>query len=63
MKLNELYKMLLEEALKQMNLIDMKVHSDDGGEIKTIEVKYIPGAGSELVPARPRTKRPSMWED
>lgn len=40
MKLNDLYKMNLQEVLAKMNIIDVKFHTDDNGNIITIEVKY-----------------------
>lgn len=40
MKLNELYNLPLKEALEKMELAEMKVHTDDGGSIKAIELKY-----------------------
>ncbi|MBS5955505.1 MAG: hypothetical protein KIC73_01185 [Clostridiales bacterium] len=42
MKLNDLYKMPIGDALGQMDILDMKVHTDDVGEIKTVEIKYQP---------------------
>lgn len=42
MKMNDLYKMSIGDALKQMDIVDMKVHTDDVGEIKTVEIKYVP---------------------
>lgn len=43
MKLNELYNLPLKEALDKMDLAEMKVHTDDGGGIKAIELKYTCG--------------------
>ena len=43
MKLNEFYNLPLKEALEKMDLAEMKVHTDDGGSIKAIELKYIYG--------------------
>jgi len=42
MKLNDLYKMSICDALGKMDIMDMKVHTDDAGEIKALEVKYAP---------------------
>lgn len=50
MKLNDLHKMSLGTALSQMDLVDMKVHTDDEGEIKTVEIKYVPVPPERPVP-------------
>lgn len=42
MKLNEFYSKSLSELLKEFELFDIKVNSDDTGIIKTIELKYRP---------------------
>ena len=42
MKLNDLYKMSIGDALRKMDIVDMKVHTDDEGEIKSLEIKYVP---------------------
>lgn len=42
MKLNDLYKMSLEEALKRMDIVNMEIYTDDEGEIKALDVKYVP---------------------
>ena len=42
MKLNDLYKMSIGDALGKMDITDMKVHTDDDGEIKSLEIKYVP---------------------
>lgn len=41
LKLNEMLEKPLGEVLKEMDLADTKIHSDDSGEIKCIELKYI----------------------
>lgn len=41
MKLTELYNKPLIEALKELELTDMKIHSDERGAIKALELKYI----------------------
>ena len=41
LKLNEMLEKPLGEVLKEMDLADTKIHSDDAGEIKCIELKYI----------------------
>ena len=40
MTLNDMYTMNLNEAVLQMNLSDMKVHTDDAGNVKSIELLY-----------------------
>lgn len=40
MTLNDMYTMNLNEAVLQMNLSDMKVHTDDAGNVKSIELRY-----------------------
>lgn len=43
MKLNDVYTKPLKDIVEQMNLTDMKVHTDDAGDVKSIELKYEPG--------------------
>ena len=40
MKLNEVYNKPLKEVIEALELSDMKVHTDDGGNVKAIELKY-----------------------
>lgn len=40
MKLGELYSKPLQEVLQELNLVDMKLYTDDDGEITAIELKY-----------------------
>lgn len=40
MKLSEIYVKPLREVLECMELSEMKVHTDDDGNVKTIELKY-----------------------
>lgn len=42
MKLNDVYTKPLKDIVEQMNLTDMKVHTDDTGDVKAIELKYEP---------------------
>lgn len=42
MKLNDVYTKSLKDIVEQMNLTDMKVHTDDAGDVKSIELKYEP---------------------
>lgn len=40
MKLNEVYSKPLKDVIEALELSDMKVHTDDGGNVKAIELKY-----------------------
>ena len=40
MKLNEVYSKPLKEVIEALELSDMKVHTDDSGNVKAIELKY-----------------------
>lgn len=40
MKAGELQSKPLQEVLQEMELIDIKIHTDDCGEVKTVELKY-----------------------
>ncbi|MGL5434652.1 MAG: hypothetical protein ACRDBO_04525 [Lachnospiraceae bacterium] len=52
MKLNDFYKTSLEEAVKAMDIVSMKVHSDDDGIVNALEIKYVPMPADEpLSPA------------
>ena len=57
MKLDELYNQSLKEALEKMELVVMKVHTDDGGGIKAIELKYT--CGNRKQEPEQKTKRVS----
>lgn len=39
-KLNEVYSKPLKDVIEALELSDMKVHTDDGGNVKAIELKY-----------------------
>lgn len=54
MKLNELYNPPLKEALEKMELAEMKVHTDDGGSIKAIELKYTCGNQKQEPEQKPK---------
>lgn len=57
MKLNELYATSFRDALAQMDINDLKVHTDDDGEIKSIEIRYVPeGFKSPIAPRRQELK-------
>lgn len=40
MKLSEVYSKPLKEVIENLELSDIKVHSDDNGNVKAIELKY-----------------------
>ncbi len=40
MKLNEVYSKPIKEVIEALELSDMKVHTDDNGNVKAIELKY-----------------------
>ncbi len=40
MKLAELYSKPIKEAMEEMTLVDMKVHTDGAGNVKAVELKY-----------------------
>lgn len=39
-KLNEVYSKPLKDVIEALELSDMKVHTDEGGNVKAIELKY-----------------------
>lgn len=42
MKMNDLLKKPLADSMSEMDLVDFKVHTDDKGNVKAIELKYRP---------------------
>lgn len=40
MKLNDIYTRSLKDVVEQMNLADLKVHTDNEGNVRSIELKY-----------------------
>ena len=40
MKLSEVYSSPLKEIIEELELSNMEVHSDEGGNVKAIELKY-----------------------
>ncbi len=40
MKLNEIYSRPLKEVIAELELSDMKIHADDSGDVKAVELKY-----------------------
>ena len=42
MTLNDFTKVGFDEAVKDMNMVDLKVHTNDDGEVCSVEVKYCP---------------------
>lgn len=54
MKLNDVYTKPLKDIVEQMSLTDMKVHTDDTGDVKAIELKYEPDGQSRWTEVRAR---------
>ena len=42
MILNEVQSRPIIELVTEMNLVDVKIHTDDDGAIRSIEMKYVP---------------------
>ncbi len=57
MKLGELYSKPLQEVLQELELVDMKVHTDDSGEVKAVELKY----GENNIEKNIEKKKEPMW--
>lgn len=54
MKLGEIYEKPLKEVLKNFDLVKENIHTNDKGEIQSIELKYIPkDASTESVKLSP----------
>lgn len=53
MKLNEVYSKPLKEVIEKMDLSDMKVHTDDNGNVKSIELKYTPAELDKPIQTNP----------
>lgn len=55
MTLTEMYNKPMKEVLQECRVVEQKVHTDDNGTIKAIEVKYVPEASiPEPIPKRVR---------
>lgn len=54
MKLSEFVEKPLSEALKDMELVDSKIHTNDDGVVCTVELKYIVSGASTTT----STKKP-----
>lgn len=48
MKMNDLIDKPLTETLSNMDLVDFKVHSDENGTIRSIEMKYVPKDSADI---------------
>lgn len=53
MNLADLYEKPLSEIVKQMQLSDLKVHSNDDGHIESVELKFKNEENKTLIPERP----------
>lgn len=40
MKLNEFYEKPIKEVVDGMEMVDLKVHTDDAGNVHSVEVKF-----------------------
>lgn len=54
MKLNELYAKPIKEVIDEMDMVDLKVHTDNAGNVHSIEVKF--SNGSEEIDERKRKR-------
>lgn len=70
MKLNDVYTKPLKDVVEELNLTDMKVHTDDDGEVRSIELKYEPNnrrhpadADEEKHPERASGMEPGKMSD
>lgn len=44
MKLNDMQGKTLKEIQEELTLVDYKIHTDSTGEVKSLEVKYMPSS-------------------
>ena len=44
MNLTETYSKSMKEILEECDIVEQKIHTDDSGNIQTIEVKYRPSS-------------------
>lgn len=56
MKLNEVYSRPLKEVVDELELSNMEIHSDEGGNVKAIELKY-----TEKKPDPEPKKTNNLW--
>lgn len=49
MKLKELYTKSIQEVMESMEMVDLKVHSDNAGNVKGIEAKFIDKEEAESI--------------
>lgn len=54
MKLSEVYNRPLKEITEAMELSEMKVHTDEGGNVKSVELKYTCEAKSKTETGIPK---------
>lgn len=58
MKLNEVYSRPLKEVIAELELSGTKIHTDESGDIKAVELKYTEkkaGEGNSEIPMTART--------
>lgn len=56
MKLSEFMAQPLSEALSKLDMTDIKVHTNDDGEVKSIELKYEDRVVKPSIPSGPQPR-------
>lgn len=51
-RLSHMFTTPLEEVIKNMELLDMKIHTDDSECVRSVELRYIPKGGKDCEPKR-----------
>lgn len=54
MKLNDVQCRPIAEVVTEMNLTEVKIHTDDDGVVRSIEMKYVPTSGDHDSKIQPR---------
>ncbi len=57
MKLNEVYSRPLKEVIAELDLSDMKIHTDEDRDVKAVELKY-----TDKKPGGENREIPIAWE-
>lgn len=60
-RLSDILTNSLERVIERMELFDMKVHTDDSGCVRSIELKYIPKGGNNDEPNREKRADSPSW--
>ena len=61
MKLNEFMAQPLSDALAKMDMIDIKVHTNDEGEVRAVEIKYDDKNAKKSIPSGPQIRGDKSW--